>query len=73
MKEFFEHKLRSKTMEESEKRFFELFKYVDFINDEKVNIQSFLSGLPFFYSDNIQYDNPKTLDEAIRRENHAYE
>jgi hypothetical protein len=31
-----------------------------------------LSGLPS-YSENIQYDNPKTLEETIRRENHLYE
>jgi hypothetical protein len=30
------------TMDEYEKRFFELLKYVDFIKDEKVKIQRFL-------------------------------
>ena len=60
-------------MEEYEKRLFELLKYIDFIKDEKVKIQRFLSGLPSFYSDNIQYDNPKTLEESIRREKHIYE
>jgi hypothetical protein len=33
----------------------------------------FLSGLPSFYSDKIHYDNPGTLEEAIRREKHLYE
>ena len=61
MKEFFELKLGIMTMEEYEKWFFELLKCVDFIKDEKVKIQRFLSGLPSFYSDKIQYDNPKTL------------
>jgi hypothetical protein len=73
MKEFFELKLGSMTMDEYEKRFFELLKYVGFIKDEKVKIQRFLSGLPSFYSDKIQYDNPKTLEETIRREKHLYE
>jgi hypothetical protein len=73
MKEFFELKLGTKIMEEYEKRFSELLKYVDFIKDEKVKIQRFLSGLPSFYSDKIQYDNPKTLEETIRRERHLYE
>jgi hypothetical protein len=45
MKEFFELKLGSMTMDEYEKWFFELLKYVDFIKDEKVKIQRFLSGL----------------------------
>jgi hypothetical protein len=40
-------------MDEYEKRFFELLKYVDFIKDEKVKIQSFLSGFPSFYSEKI--------------------
>jgi hypothetical protein len=73
MKELFELKFGSMTMEEYENRFFELLKYVDFIKDEKVKIQRFLSGLPSFYSDKIQYDNPKTLEEIIRRERHLYE
>jgi hypothetical protein len=73
MKEFFELKLETMIMEEYEKRFFELLKYVNFIKDEKVKIQRFLSGLPSFYSDNIQYDNPKTLEETISRARHLYE
>jgi hypothetical protein len=53
-------------MNEYEKRFFELLKYVEFIKDEKVKIQRFLSGLPSFYSENIQYDNSRNLEESIR-------
>jgi hypothetical protein len=60
------------TMDEYEKIFFQLLKYVEFIKDEKVNIKRFLSGLPSFYSDKIQYDNQKTLEETIRREKHLY-
>ena len=59
MKDFFEIKLGSMTMDEYEKRFFELLKYVDFIKDEKVKIQRFMCGSPYLYSDKIQYDNPK--------------
>jgi hypothetical protein len=73
MKYLFELKLGTMTMEEYEKRFFELLKYVDFIKDEKVKIERFLSGLPSFYNDKIQYDNPKTLEETIRRSIHIYE
>jgi hypothetical protein len=61
------------TMEEYEKWFFELLKYVNFIKDEKVKIQRFLSGLPSFYSDKIQYDNTKTLEEPIKRARHLYD
>jgi hypothetical protein len=48
-------------------------KYVDFIKDEKFKIQMFLGGLPYFYSEKIQYDSPKTLEESIRRAKHIYE
>jgi hypothetical protein len=73
MEDFFEIKLGSMKMYEYEKRLFELIKYVDFINDEKVKIQRFLSGLSSFCSDKIQYDNPSTLEEVIRRGKHIYE
>jgi hypothetical protein len=73
MKELFELKLGIMTMDDYEKRFFELSKYVDFIKDEMVKIQRFLSGLPSFYSDKIQYDNLETLKETIRRVRHLYE
>jgi hypothetical protein len=68
MKEFFELKLETMIMEEYEKRLFELLKYVDFMKDENIKIQRFLSGLPSFYSDNIQYDNPNKLEQTRRRE-----
>jgi hypothetical protein len=38
MKELFEFKLGSMTMDEYERRFLELLKYADFIKDEKVKI-----------------------------------
>jgi hypothetical protein len=67
MKYLFELKLGSMTMDEYEKMFFKLLKYVDLIKDEKVKIQRFLSMLHSFYSEKIQYDNPMTLEETIRR------
>ena len=73
MKEFFELKLGSMTMDEYNKRFFDLMKYVGFRKDEKVKIQRVLNELPSFYSDKIQYDNPRTLEEIIRRAKHLYE
>jgi hypothetical protein len=73
MKEFFELKLGIMTMDEYKKQFFELVKYAFFIKDKKVKIQWFLSGLHSLYSDKILYDNPGTLEEAIRREKHLYE
>jgi hypothetical protein len=73
MKELFELKLGSMTMDEYERIFLELLRYVDFIKDEKVKIQRFLSGIPSIFSDKIQYDDPKTLEEAIRRAKCLYD
>jgi hypothetical protein len=73
MKYFFELKLGSMTMDEYEYRLFEFFKYMDFIKYEKFKIRRFISGLPSFYSEKIQYDNINTLEESIRRKKHLYE
>jgi hypothetical protein len=60
------------TIDEYERRFSELFKCVSFIKDKEVNIQRYLSGIPSFISDKIQYDDPKTLEEAIIRDECLY-
>jgi hypothetical protein len=73
MKEFFELKLGSMAIDEYERRFLELLKYVSFTKDETVKIHMYLSGLPSFISDKIQYDDPKTLEETIRREKCLYD
>jgi hypothetical protein len=73
MKEFFEIKLGSMTIDEYERRFIELLKYVSFIKDEIVKIQRYLSGFPSLISDKIQYDEPKTLEETIRRDKCLYD
>jgi hypothetical protein len=53
MKEFFELNLGSMTIDQYERRFLELLKYVSFIKDETVKIQRYLSGLPVFISDKV--------------------
>jgi hypothetical protein len=73
MEELFELRLGSMSMVEYEKNFLGLLKYVGFINDEKVKIQMFLSGLPTFYKENIRYDEPKTLTKTIRKDKYLYE
>ena len=73
MEEFFDLKLGRMTMDSYEKKFLELLKYADFIKDEKVKIQRFLSGLPESYRDKIQYDRPRNFKDAIWKEKHLYE
>jgi hypothetical protein len=65
MKEFFDLKVGRMTIDEYERIFLELLKYVSFIEDETIKIKKCLSGLPSFISDKIQYDGPKTLEETI--------
>jgi hypothetical protein len=67
MKDFFELELGSMTIDEYEWRFIDFLKYVPFIKYETVNIQRYLSGIPSFISDKIQYDDPKTMEETTRR------
>ena len=73
MKDFFELKLGSMTIDEYEHRFLELLKYVSFIKEETVNIQRYLYGLPPSIGDKIQYDDPNTMEETIRRAKCLYE
>ena len=73
MKEFFELNLGSMMINEYERRFLELLKYIAFIKDEKVKIHRYLSGLPPFISHKIQYDDPNTLDKIIRHAKCLYD
>jgi hypothetical protein len=73
MKEFFELMLGSMTIDEYERTFLELLKYVSFIKDETLKIQRYLIRLPSFISDKIQYDDPNTLEETIRKDKCLYD
>ena len=61
------------TMEEYANRFLELLRYVRYIMDDKVKIQHFMSGLPQSYKDKIEFDEPRTLEEAIRNAKYFYD
>ena len=67
IKEFHELKLGQLTMEEYANKLLELLRYVRYIKDDKVKIQHFLSGLPQAYKDIIEFDELRTLEEAIRK------
>ena len=71
--EFHELRLVQQTMEEYANKFLELLRYVRYIKDEKVKIQLFLSGLPQSYKDRIEFYEPRTLEEAIRKDKYCYE
>ena len=60
-------------MEEYANKFLDLLRYVRYIRDEKVKVQCFLSGLPQSYKDIIEFYEPRTLEEAIRKNKYFYE
>ena len=72
-KEFYELKLGSMTMKDLNSKFLSLLRYVPYLVDEKPKVQRFLSCLPYHIKDRIEYDNPKTLEEAMRKANFCYE
>ena len=72
MEKLFEHKLHNLTMDAYEKRFHELLTYADYIKYQKVKIHRFISGIPTFYKEKIQYDISNTLKEVIGKEKHLY-
>ena len=54
-------------------KFLSLLEYVTYLVDEKTKVQWFLNYLPYHIKDRIEYDNPKTLEEAMRKANFCYE
>ena len=60
-------------MEEYANKFLELLRYVKYIKDEKVKIHHFLSGLPQSYKDRIEFYEPRTPEEVIRKAKYCYE
>ena len=60
-------------MEEYANKFLEVLRYVSYIKDEKVKIHHFLSGFPQSYKDRIEFYEPRTLEEAIRKDKYFYE
>ena len=61
------------SMKEISSTFLSLLRYVPYIIDEKSKIQKFLSCLPTSFKDRIEFDNPKTLEEAMRKFDFCYE
>ena len=66
-------RLGQQTMEEYANKFLELLSYVWYIRDEKVKVQRFLSGLPQYYKDRIEFYEPRNLEEVIRKAKYFYE
>ena len=55
----------SMTDEEYTSRFLKLFRYVPYLKEEKAKVHKFISGMPVTYRDRIEFDEPRSLEEAI--------
>ena len=60
-------------MKELCSKFLSLLRYVPYIIDDKPKIQWFLSSFPIMFKEQIEYDNPKMLEEGMRKENFCYD
>ena len=60
-------------MKELSSNFVSLLRDVPYIINEKTKIHRFLSCLPLNFKDKIEYDNPKTLEEVMRKDKFCYE
>ena len=58
---------------ELDSKFLSLLRYVLYIIDENPKIQIFLSYLPTSFKYRIEFDNPKTLEEVMRKDDFCYE
>ena len=72
-KAFNDLKLGKLTIEEFVTIFTNLQRYVSYLKEEKMKVQRFISCSPQFYKHKLEYDNPMTLDESIRREKMCYQ
>ena len=61
------------TMKDLSNKSLSLLRYVPYLVDEKPKVQRFLNCLPYHIKDKIEYDNPKTLEEAMRKFNFCFE
>eukprot|EP00253_Pinus_taeda_P030332 PITA_30332 len=72
-REFHDLRLRQHTMDEFITRFTSFLRYVPYIREEKAKMQRLVSNLPPYMRERIEFDNPKSMDEAIRKDKICYQ
>ena len=72
-KEFYELKMGSMIDQEYTTKFLELLSYVPYLTYEKAKVQQFVNGFPLAFRDQIEYDEPRPLEEVIGKLKHCYE
>lgn len=46
-------------------KFLELLRYVPYLKEEIVKVQRYVNAIPQSFKDRIEFDEPKSLEEAI--------
>ena len=64
--------MESMTNKEYTSRFLELLRYVAYLKEEKTKIQRFTSRLMIVFKYRIEFDEPRSLEEAIQKLKHCY-
>eukprot|EP00253_Pinus_taeda_P029447 PITA_29447 len=72
-REFHDLRLGHQTIDEFITKFTSLLRYVPYIREEKAKVQRFVSSLPLAMRERIEFDNPKMIDEAIRKARLCYQ
>eukprot|EP00253_Pinus_taeda_P004686 PITA_04686 len=72
-RELHDLRLGQQTMDEFITCFTSLLHYVPYIRKEKAKVQRFVNSLPLSMRERIEFDNPKTMDEAIRKARICYQ
>eukprot|EP00253_Pinus_taeda_P016502 PITA_16502 len=72
-REFHDLQLGQQTMDEFITRFTSLLGYVPYIREEKAKVHRFVSSLPPYMRERIEFDNPKSMDEVIRKARICYQ
>lgn len=72
-KEFQDLKLGQHMMDEFITKFTYLLRYVSYIREEKDKVKCFKRNIPAFMKEKLEFDNPKTMDEAIWKDQICYQ
>eukprot|EP00253_Pinus_taeda_P035478 PITA_35478 len=71
-RELHDLRLGQQTMDEFIICFTSLLHHVPYIQEEKAKVQRFVSSLPLIMRERIDFDNPRTMDDAIRNVRISY-
>ena len=66
-KEFHGLRLGHLTIDYFFTEFTNLLRYVPYIREEKAKLQRFLNCFPAVYKEKIEFDNARTMEEAVRK------